>query len=487
MRLLKLIILFGLLSFLLYPTLHFFSRSLPRLVESYTLIPAPWVIPKREGGSSLRLAMVHDVLHERFHIHGEAWFRHRHAQVEHELATYEDGSKPKDEHYFALLDDLAVDFDRLGKPAEGIPILRRKLDLQQPLDATGARPAPDKAYYTTYANLGTLLAHVHLKGAIAKDPTAIAGLREGLAFIEQSMQVNPDAHFGRETWQAVTLRYLLAAIDHPELLTSVDVAGIPWSGDALVHHRLHVNRLLRKSLEDGNFEILRNGPRSDQDKGNVDMIRNEMPQIHGSTLWLELVAQGLISKVPPSIPFDEPTLGFIGIWTLGSGANPHFALFFAHMMERIGQPSIAWNAYERAYDLSAKFWPDPTIQTLLTNHCRDRQLVLEQRLNLDAEHLRQQHQAELAFGRAEQKAYQTFEVEQIVAGKDPAASDFYADFFRDRAPIASDPGNVDTIAIVEPASPMDVVLMVQAILCSIITLYLGLRVFTRWLGWVEPT
>ena len=210
-----------------------------------------------------------------------------------------------------------------------------------------------------------------------------------------------------------------------------------------------------------------------------------MPSTHRSDtpLWSDLVAKDLTAS---SIPFDEPTLGFIGIWTLGSGANPHFALAFAHLMERIGQPTIAWNAYERTCDLSAKFWPNPAFQKLLTNHCRDRQIALEKTLSLDADTLRQRHQAELAFGNAEQKAYQTYEAERIAAGKDPSAADFYADFFRDRTPIASDPGNVDTIAIITPISTVDVLLMLQAVLCSIVTLFLGVKLLKRSLGYSSP-
>ncbi len=452
-------------------TVRLTDQDAPPIPGHYELLPAPWLMPKQAGGSALRLAMIHDVLHERFYLHGEAWFHHRHAQVERELATYEDCTKTKDERYFALLDDLAVDMDRLGKPAEGIPILRRKLDLQQPLDAEGKRPAPKREYYTTYANLGTLLAHQHLKGALAKDPTALAGLREGVAFIEQSVAVNPDAHFGRERWQVVTLKYLLHASEHPECLTDYDVAGNSWKEAGLrLESRTGFPRALLKQFQDEAFaRPLVYGPRSSADTKTVERIRDSIPMLaSSSSQWNEICGKGLDDL----IPFDEPALAMVGIWTLGSGANPHFAVVFAHLMEGLQQRSIAWSAYERASELAGKFWADPAIQQRLIAHCRERQTYLEQRLHQSSEALREQHRTELAFGRAEQKAYQQYEAEQVAVGRNPATADFYADFFRSRAPIASDPEDADTIVRKLPLGWLDVILVFQALLCSALSVVL---------------
>jgi len=442
----------------------------------YELHPAPWLVPKQAGGSALRLAMIHDVLHERFYLHGEAWFRHRHTQVERELATYEDGSKAKDARYFTLLDDLAVDFDRLGKPAEGIPILRRKLDLQQPLTPDGQRPPPERAFYTTYANLGTLLAHQHLKGALAKDPTALAGLREGLALIEQSVAVNPDAHFGRERWQVVTLRYLLYASEHPDILTTFDLTGFSWadSGAAFRSYTPYPFGVLTHLPED-EYTRLVAGPRSPEDETFAERIRESIPvQPSPEKVWQEHLGQGL------GLPtfFDEPALAMVGIWTLGSGANPHFALVFAHLMEGLNQPAIAWNAYERTSDLAGKFWGDPAVQKRVIDHCRARQAVLEKMLAIPATALREQHRSELAHGRAEQQAYQTHEAERITAGQDPATPGFYDDFFRGRPAIASDPGNADTIARAKSTAGFELFLILQAIVCSVLSGLLLLRIFS---------
>jgi hypothetical protein len=480
LRFLVLVVLGIFIAGMLLPVFSLLGNQGPRMFPGYTLMPAPWLIPKKAGGSALRLAMIHDVLHERFYVHGPLWFQHRHAQVEKELANYDDGMKRKDARYFSLLDDFAVDFDRLGRPAEGIPVLRKKLDLQQPLDSTGKRPAPEAAFYTTYANLGTLLAHANLKGAIAKDPTAMAGLREGLSFIEQSMQVNPDAHFGRETWQAIVLHYLLYAIEHPETLTSEDLAGIKWSAvPPIFHSARSLNKEQQKALLDPQrYKELISAKRTTEDETFAENIRRSIPIIYtGMFSWRD----DDHTVLPPAdlVPFDEPALALVGIWTIGSGANPHFSLAFAHLMEGKNQPSIAWNAYERTCEMAAKFWPDAAIQNTLMAHCRARQAVLEKALGDDPARLRELHQKELAFGLAEQKAYQAYEAEHLGKGEDPNAPGFYAAFFRDRQPIASDPGTSDTVTIVQEFGTLDLVLLVQALVFAVATLVMTNRFLKR--------
>ncbi len=89
----------------------------------------------------------------------------------------------------AQLDDLAVAHERLGEHAEAEALLRRSL--QQQADR-----------YETLANLGTVLIH---DGRLA----------EGLALIERAVEINPDAHFGREWVQIDLVRSLIAQESTP--------------------------------------------------------------------------------------------------------------------------------------------------------------------------------------------------------------------------------------------------------------------------------
>src|SRR5690242_20064070 len=72
--------------------------------------PLPHHIPKYPGGITLRFAMVHDVLHERFPFHGAAYYAERNRRARKALDAGADL-----EHRFTLVDDLAVGLERLGQ------------------------------------------------------------------------------------------------------------------------------------------------------------------------------------------------------------------------------------------------------------------------------------------------------------------------------------------------------------------------------------
>jgi hypothetical protein len=158
-------------------------------------------------------------------------------------------------------------------------------------------------------------------------------------------------------------------------------------------------------------------------------------------------------------PFDEPTLGILGMWTMGGGANPHFALALGEIMVRVKQRNIAWCAYERAAQLSDRFWPDRTIQQEFVKHCRKRQTHLVEELAgasgspRDIEvSLRKQFDLELAYGKELQAAYEKHEAEQIARGV-PLDNEHFYDGFHERYPkIATAPGMEDYVKIERDSS-----------------------------------
>jgi hypothetical protein len=152
------------------------------------------------------------------------------------------------------------------------------------------------------------------------------------------------------------------------------------------------------------------------------------------------------------MPFDEPVMGLIGMWNWGGGANPHSALALGRIMESAGQREIAWNAYERAVELSERFSPVTAVREQMVALCRERQgkialsVAAKDRAAWE-EKTRKRHVAELAWGQAYQRDYQAWEAKQIEAGVPLKAPDFYTAFFKDRKPIASDPGMADDVLI----------------------------------------
>ncbi len=83
-----------------------------------------------------------------------------------------------------ILDDLAVAWSKLGDHAKAIELMEEK-ETRFP------------GLYETAANLGTF--HIHA-----------GDLEEGAKYIERAIEMNPDAHFGRERYQLELVRYVLS-------------------------------------------------------------------------------------------------------------------------------------------------------------------------------------------------------------------------------------------------------------------------------------
>jgi tetratricopeptide (TPR) repeat protein len=88
-----------------------------------------------------------------------------------------------------LADDLSVAYSKLGRNAEAITLLEQVLAAH-----------PDR--YETLANLGT----IHM---LAGD------LNVGREYIDRTIVVNPDAHFGREKYQSLLAEYFLTKRKSP--------------------------------------------------------------------------------------------------------------------------------------------------------------------------------------------------------------------------------------------------------------------------------
>lgn len=104
-----------------------------------------------------------------------------------------------------LIDDLAVAYAKLGRPEEGIPLLVKALE-QHP------------RRYQTLSNLGTLL--------------FFAGrLDESKAMIARALEINPDAHFGREKYQLLLTEYVQQSKTE-SLGVMSDAKRFPVEGDS---------------------------------------------------------------------------------------------------------------------------------------------------------------------------------------------------------------------------------------------------------------
>jgi hypothetical protein len=425
----------------------------PRRIQEY---PLPYHIPKYKDGISFRFAMVHDVLHERFPRHSKEYYEKRNIQVRQALVDAKDKAAT-----FPLLDDLGAGLEFLGDHEGAVKVLRDKLEQQRELCYQG------KDLYTSYANLGTFLIHGSFLQARAGDPVAKERLREGLTFIYQAIDVNPEAHFGREIWQAAAVEFMLAVMDDTRLLTAFDMVGNRLD--------LEVDPRNVRSFDAATWGMAGLGRDVASYLDNPDSrpapthLREWITPVGAEEGWQRVVKT--LTMRP--LPFDEPTLGIIGMWRLGGGANPHFALALGEIMMRVGQRHIAWCAYERAVLMKDRFWPDDAIQQKLVDHCRRRQSIVETQLpSDDVRELRPRFVAELAFGKRYQQAYEQYETDRLAAGTSMEDPSFYDAFMADNGPIASPVGNTEKFVAERP----DILFPVQVVFSSAL-FFAGLSAF----------
>ena len=110
----------------------------------------------------------------KFLRHSEAFYLWRIKDRESKL---EQESRPE------WFDDLAVAYEKTGGAKKAIELMREKDSLFPGL-------------YETHANLGTFLIHS-------------GDFQPGLVEIEKALEINPNAHFGREEYQRLLVLYLL--------------------------------------------------------------------------------------------------------------------------------------------------------------------------------------------------------------------------------------------------------------------------------------
>lgn len=90
----------------------------------------------------------------------------------------------KDPNNLALLDDLGVAYQKTGQTEKAIETMERKEQIQP-------------GVYETYSNWGTFY-------ILAGD------FEKGLPLIDKALEINPDAHFGREKYQKWLVEYAMS-------------------------------------------------------------------------------------------------------------------------------------------------------------------------------------------------------------------------------------------------------------------------------------
>ena len=174
--------------------------------------------------------------------------------------TYQLQREPDNLRFY---DDLAVAYDKLGEHEKAIETILKADKLQ-----------PNR--YETYANLGTF--HIHN-----------GNLKEGLKYIERAIEINPDAHFGREVYQKLLVEYVLE-------IRKTGRKGVPLSPlekDGTRKHSFASFVLKKQKPRDGEKQELKRAI-----KGVLGMMRFGH---HDSPILLEALGDLLTAGPKPGV------------------------------------------------------------------------------------------------------------------------------------------------------------------------------------------
>jgi len=135
-----------------------------------------------------------------------------------------------------LYDDAGVASDRLGRHDEAIEWMARKREALDRVASTGVDVDEDQ--YRYLANLGTMHIHRWLSGGANLDD--MRDVKRSHDLIAAAIELNPDAHFGRERYQLLAIKWILDGFPHdaegvwhqPSIVEAMEGTGTEWGRNA---------------------------------------------------------------------------------------------------------------------------------------------------------------------------------------------------------------------------------------------------------------
>ncbi len=114
---------------------------------------------------------------------------------------------------FPAYDDAGVASDRLGRGDEAIAWMEKKAKRLDAAKPVGGKPREiDEQRYRYLANVGTFWVHRWARNGA--DRSKIDEVKTARDFIARAIALNPDAHFGRETYQLKALDWIIKPVHH---------------------------------------------------------------------------------------------------------------------------------------------------------------------------------------------------------------------------------------------------------------------------------
>jgi hypothetical protein len=279
------------------------------------------------------------VIAGRFERNPPQYYQMRLERVARELQT----NPNKLENY----DDAGVACDRLHRGDEAIAWMEKKKQRLEALTTSGQIPKDkyNEHRYRYLANIGTFYAHRWLRnGANRKN---ISDMQEGRDYIKAAIQLNPDAHFGREKYQLQIMEWIL---NSKKKVSTFEEKMPSFIDDCCVEKPKEVEKGLRGIIVLGDawqsvdvFNALGN---------TLTAERNSVVAYLAKLRAMELVDEGKKSLVPgaPTGPKLKDSLDAMWTTMLSTGRRPEVAQQFRELRDEAER----WHNHRIAF-MQAKF------------------------------------------------------------------------------------------------------------------------------------
>lgn len=169
-----------------------------------------------------RFPTVKELISGQFLRHSPEFYKWRIENRKQQIAKY-----PKK---LSLYDDLAVAYCKLDRNKEAIAVALKKESIQPGL-------------YETYANLGTFYLHDRQ-------------IEKGITYIKKALEINPDAHFGRERYQLYLAEYLLNKMKNGTFTLPLAKTKLPNQAPPSREERFTYAQYLNKKVNEGKPDSL---------------------------------------------------------------------------------------------------------------------------------------------------------------------------------------------------------------------------------------
>jgi tetratricopeptide (TPR) repeat protein len=188
-----------------------------------------------------------------------------------------------------LYDDLAVSYSKIGDDKKAIEIILKKETIQP-------------GQYETYANLGTFYLH---DGQFQK----------GIEYIDKAIEINPNAHFGREIYQRHLAQYVITKMENGKISLPLDHTFFKYP-----------DYYLRPDKSENFYAFLLN-----KYKSKLDSIEREKT-------W----------KLPKEV-LEKAVIGIMGMMKFGNYNSPILLEVLGDLLVNVGDYDGARQLAARAY------------------------------------------------------------------------------------------------------------------------------------------